>query len=200
MRKITGSLVAGAVLVGAVAAAPAIAHHHKGPAPANAVEVVIQASGEEGFDNNRNDYDSLRDALGAEKLVETVANAEDITVFAPNDRAFFRLAKQLGYEGGYDEAAVFTFLAGATNAGTPDSILDDVLTYHVLPERKSAFRLRVSGPQATLQGGTVNVKFFGRIKDQDPDNRDARLGSPRNVFAGSQVVHTVTQVLRPIDL
>lgn len=80
----------------------------------------------------------------------------------------------------------------------PESILDDVLTYHVLPKRKSAFRLRLSGPQTTLQG--ERSTFFGWIKDQDPDNRDARLGRPRNVFAGSQVVHTVTLVLRPIDL
>jgi hypothetical protein len=65
---------------------------------------------------------------------------------------------------------------------------------------KAGLGLRVSGPQPTLQGGTVNVKFFGRIEDQDPDNRDARLGSPRDIFAGSQVVHTVTQVLRPVDL
>jgi hypothetical protein len=44
------------------------------------------------------------------------------------------------------------------------------------------------------------VSFFGRVVDGDPNDRDGRIGLRRNIHAGSQVLHTVTRVLRPIDL
>lgn len=164
------------------------------------VDIVLAASGTEGTDRNGRDYDLLRDALIATGLAEAVATTDDITVFAPNDRAFIRLARDLGYEG-RDEAGAFGFLAEATGFVSADDpgLLDDVLLYHVAPGALSVKELNNAGPIATLQGGTVEVEH-GRVVDADPDDRDARIIRPRDLEAANGTIQTVNRVLRPIDL
>lgn len=195
MRKLAISLVAGAALAGGVVSS-ASASHDSGPAPGNVVDVVIERSGSEGFDHRAGDWDLLREALIATNLAETVATTANITVFAPPDYAFFLLARDLGYEGRYDEQAVFEFLVGAAGAEN----IAAVLRYHVVPGKKSVRQLRRSGPLPTLLGPDVRVTFFGRVVDQDRDDRNAWIGLRRNIFAGDQVLHAVTRFLRPLDL
>ncbi|MEM8745926.1 MAG: fasciclin domain-containing protein [Actinomycetota bacterium] len=166
--------------------------------PASAVDLVIAASGAEGFDHSSRDYDLLREALVATGLADAVASADDITVFAPNDRAFIRLARDLGFRG-HDEAGAFAFLAEATGFQSADEpgLLADVLLYHVAPGGGTVAELQ--GDVPTLFGPSVTVD--GRtVIDADPDDRDAKIRRPFDAPVGNGFVHTVNRVLRPIDL
>ncbi len=166
--------------------------------PASAVDVVIAASGDSGFDHRWNDYDLLREALVAAGLVDTLAGLDDVTVFAPTDFAFLRLAWDLGYHG-WSEAGAFAFIAEATGYVSADDpgLLDDVLLYHVGLGAGTVNDLQ--GEVVTAGGGSVTVD--GRkVVDADPDDRDARISRPRDVATGQGFVQTVNRVLRPIDL
>jgi uncharacterized surface protein with fasciclin (FAS1) repeats len=166
---------------------------------ANVVDVVLAVSGSEGFDDNGNDYDLLREALVAADLVDAVATAEDITVFAPRDSAFVQLARQLGYTG-TDEAGAFGAIAAATGyvSAADPGLLDDVLLYHVAPGSKRVAQLQ-NGPVATLGGGELTVNGIA-VVDADPNAKDARMRQPRNLPTGNGIIHTINKVLRPIDL
>ncbi|MEO0362734.1 MAG: fasciclin domain-containing protein, partial [Pseudomonadota bacterium] len=78
------------------------------------------------------DFQILVQALTAADLVETVRNAEDVTVFAPTDAAFGALAVDLGFDGDpADENAVFAFIVEALTelgGGDPIPLLTDILT------------------------------------------------------------------------
>jgi len=67
--------------------------------------------------------------------------AASLTVFAPNDRGFVRLARDLGFEGrGEEEAWLFLVDAlAALGGGDPIPVLTDVLLYHVVPARVTVF-------------------------------------------------------------
>jgi uncharacterized surface protein with fasciclin (FAS1) repeats len=165
------------------------------------VDIVLQVSGPSGVDTNGADYDLLRDALVATDLVGTVASLTDITVFAPTDAAFVRLAQDLGFEGN-DEGAAFGFLAGVTGyqSAAEPGLLDDVLLYHVAPGAKTVRELRRSFPTATALAGK-NVQVLGNIViDGDFNDRDARISNPRDLRAANGIIQTVDRVLRPVDL
>jgi uncharacterized surface protein with fasciclin (FAS1) repeats len=180
------------------------------------VDLVLAASGASGFDRNNRDYDLLRDALVATGLVDAVAAAEDITVFAPTDGAFKRLARDLGWEG-RSESSAFAFLAEATGFESADEpgLLDDVLLYHVAPDAQLVSQLRGErGIETLLEGSTLAVRNNGAIVDADRDDRNARgapapppppppharFRAPSDVGTSNGIVHTISQVLRPIDL
>lgn len=170
------------------------------PAPETVVDVVLDASGSEGFDRNYFDYDLLREALVATGLDAAVAAADDITVFAPADLSFVLLARELGYRG-WDEAGAFGAIAEATGyvSAADPGLLDDVLLYHVAPGAKSVTELNAASAIDTLQGSTVDVNRW-RVVDGDPDDRDPFITRPSNIVAGNGIVHTIFGVLRPIDL
>lgn len=200
MRKVVVPLVAAAVAAGAVAST-ATAHHHPtgDDRPANVVETVIAVSGAEGTDRNPYDYDLLRTALVATDLAGTVAAADDVTVFAPNDRAFFRTARTLGYEGRYDEDAVLGFYLDL-DAASP-GLVANVLKAHVAPDARTVRQLRRSGRISTLLDGfTVKVRGFGRVVDAAGRANVPRIGWLRNVPVGSQIAQPVNRVILPISL
>ena len=61
---------------------------------------IVAASGGK-FDKNDRDFDILLNAVLAAELDGALADPNaDLTVFAPNDRSFIRLAQSLGYRGG----------------------------------------------------------------------------------------------------
>ncbi len=196
MRKVTKRMLAGAAVLGLAAVPAAASATDDKP---NIVDVVISTSGPEGFDDNAFDYDLLREALVATDLVGAVQAAEDVTVFAPRDQAFKRLARDLGYTG-HDEAGVFAFLAGATGYVSPTEpgLLDDILLYHVAPGAKTAQQLKGKRVE-TLLGQSVKVRGTAII-DADRDDRNARITPPKNIMASNGIVHTVNEVLRPADL
>ncbi len=196
MKKLTVGLVAIAMMVGM--ALPVAADEPD----ANIVDVVLDVSGTSGFDSNKDDYDLLREALLATNLAGAVATTDDITVFAPKDQAFLRLAKDLGFSGS-DEAGAFAYIAGLTGyvSATEPGLLDDVLLYHVSPGAKDVRELRRTNPVNTLlDGATLDVVWGGRVIDGDTNDRDAYIVRPRNLEASNGIIQTVNRVLRPIDL
>ena len=197
MRKSLAALAAAATLA-TVPTVPALADGDAEPA-GTIVDIVLDVSGDEGFDRKGRDYDILREALIATDLAGAVATTPDITVFAPKDRAFVRLARDLGYHG-RDEAGAFGFIAEATGyvSAAEPGLLDDVLLYHVAPGLIFSGDL-ADGPIATLEGGTITPKGT-RLIDNDPNARDPRVKKPFDIEASNGVIHTINRVLRPVDL
>ena len=97
IRKfVLGGLVAG--LLGVAVAAPAAnATGGQATSDKNIVEVVVATSGAPGtFDKNPYDYDILREAVLAANLAGVLSGPGPFTVFAPDDAAFKRTARDLG--------------------------------------------------------------------------------------------------------
>ncbi len=165
------------------------------------VDIVLAVSGTQGLDDENRDFDILREALVATGLVDAVAAADDINVMAPFDRAFIRLAQDLGYQGD-DEAGTLAFLIEATGFESAENpgLLDDVLLYHVAPDARPGWALRRAGDIPTLlDGATFNLRGH-RVVDADPDNRNPRVRAPRNIAASDGYIHVIDRVMRPIDL
>ncbi len=194
-RTLTASLLAATALGGGLAASAATAD-----TPPNVAEIVVATSGSSGFDTDAYDYDLLREALAATGLTEAVATTPDITVFAPRDQAFARLAADLGYRG-TDEAGIFAFLAKATGyvSAADPGLLDDILLYHVSPGAKNEVQLK-KGRNTTLLKGASFVMDGPAIIDYDRNDRNARVTPPKNLVAANGIVHTVNEVMRPLDL
>ncbi len=195
--SLTAAIAAGAMLLAAVpaAAAPTSGVASSGSLKAGIVDVVLAVSGDEGFDRRSRDFDILREALTATGLVDDVAAADNVTVFAPNDRAFARLAAELGWDGKGGEEAAFTFLA--TNVDT--ATLTNVLLYHVGTERLRLTQLYRGATVSTLLGPDLKVRNF-RVTDADTDDRDPRVTFPWYVPASNGSIVVIDDVLRPIDL
>ena len=162
------------------------------------VAAVVASSGE-GFDYNYADFDILLEAVTAAGLVDTLSDPQgSFTVFAPNDFAFVLLARDLGYRG-FSEQGAWEFLA----ANVPLSLLTDVLLYHVAPEELTTLDLLFAGYTGqsvpTALGLSFRPSVFGLI-DNDPNSPNASVFVPYNVHTGNGIVHTVSRVLRPIDL
>lgn len=175
------------------------------PAPRPTIAAIVAQSGGV-FDENRNDFDMLLTAVQAAGLVGVLDDPTiDVTVFAPTDRAFIRLARDLGFSGN-DEAGAWQFLVGAlTTLGDGDPIgpLTQILTYHVAPESLSLGEVVIYGifgvPIPTLQGGELEWTFRGFI-DAEPDLRNPQVTFPLNIRASNGIIHAIDGVLLPIDL
>lgn len=158
----------------------------------------------DGFDGRRFDFDLLLEAAEAAGLVGALADlAADLTLSAPNDRAFFLLARDLGYAGGYDEAEVWAYLVAeltALGGGDPIPPLTDVLLYHVAPESLNAIEVLFSSEIDTLlTGATIDQRFL-RLRDNDPDLRDPRVTFALNIPATNGILHAIHRVLIPLDI
>lgn len=195
MRKLLVPAIAAIASLGTAAA----------PASADTIAEIVAASGGE-FDDNKYDYDILLNAVIAADLVDALNDPDaELTVFAPNDWAFIRLAKDLGYEG-RDEAGAWDFLVMVLTdlgGGDPIPVLTDVLLYHVVGEEIGVFDffiLSIFGVDVeTLQGGTF-TPFFVFLIDNDPDFNNPYLFFPLNVNADNGVIHTIGRVMIPVDL
>ena len=200
MRRVRGTFLGGIALVALLACAA--------PAGAQTIAEVVGASGAVGeFDGNKNDFDILNIAVDTAGLGAALSDPMvEYTVFAPNDRAFIRLARDLGFTGN-DEAGAWGFLAGViTDLGGGDPtlpVLTDILLYHVADGAISPFGLIVRtlfGLDITTLGGGTIEPFFFRLRDNDPDLRDPRVRWPFNLVVDNGVVHTIDRVLIPVDL
>jgi len=162
---------------------------------------LVAASGGE-FDKKWYDYDLLLNAVQTAGLVDALNDPSvSWTLFAPNDLAFIRLARDLGY-GGIDEAGAWGFLVDALTqlgGGNPIPVLTQVLLYHVSPSALSPLQVIFSLSLPTLQGGTIEPWLF-TLRDKEPDLRDPTLSLPINQKAVNGVLHTINRVLIPLDL
>ncbi|MEM8571733.1 MAG: fasciclin domain-containing protein [Pseudomonadota bacterium] len=150
------------------------------------------------------DFNILVNALSTAGLVETVQNADDITVFAPTDAAFTQLAIDLGFDGDQtDEDAVFGFIAGALSDLAPDGdpvpLLTDILLYHVSPRAKSAADVDAAGEVETLLDGATFGSDGTELVDNEPDVANPNIVAP-DIAASNGTVQVIDRVLIPIDI
>lgn len=196
MRKMLTAVLAAGALVLTAMPASATTSKSSSSGSKNIVDVVLAVSGSDGFDNRSRDFDILRSALVATDLAGAVATTDDITVFAPNDRAFKRLAGQLGWDRSGGEQGAFDFLVATV--GVPTII--DVLLYHVGTDAIGPRDLyRRTTVTTLLDEAELTVKRF-RVIDADTDDRNPRVTFPWYVPASNGVIVAIDDVLRPIDL
>ncbi|MDZ4771875.1 MAG: fasciclin domain-containing protein [Planctomycetota bacterium] len=154
------------------------------------------------FDNNPFEYDLLLNAVQAAGLAGALNDpAISVTLCAPNDRAFVRLARDLGYQG-HAEGAAFNFIVGALTTlgnGDPIPLLTQILLYHVATEALNPFEVIFSFQIDTLQGGVIRPLFL-RLRDNDPGFTDPRIFFPLNVNLSNGILHTIDRVLLPINV
>ncbi len=190
---------AGAGLVLMATSVSVSADHHTTP---TITDIVLQSGGD--FDRNRHDYDILLQAVLAANLADTLADPDaDFTVFAPTDRAFIRLARDLGFEGRDEEGAFNTIVATleALNGGNAIPLLTDILLYHVDAEAKTLAEIRHLDVVDTLLEGSNIVPFRSQLIDADPDFKNPRLlAFKSDIVARNGIVHSLNRVLIPSDL
>jgi uncharacterized surface protein with fasciclin (FAS1) repeats len=158
-------------------------------------------------DKNLYDYDLLRAAVELlksegrpEVRKKLKKESECITLFAPNDKAFVRLAREyFGYDG-WDEGEALEVLLGALDLDT----LEAVVLYHIGQGKVTAgglvwktwFGKKI---HTCLDGAKIRPCYF-KLIDNEPDLCNPRVRKPYNKWAKNGVWHTIDRVLIPVDL
>lgn len=149
--------------------------------PGNIVQVA-QANG----------FTALAAAATKAGLVPTLSSSSaSLTVFAPTDAAFGALATRLGF-------ANATALVDAL----PAAALANILSYHVLPARRTATELTAGGAtQATVyafegSAATLSLNTSSGVAITDAALTTARV-STADVAASNGIVHAIDKVLIP---
>ncbi len=124
-------------------------------------------------------FTTLAQAVEAAGLADTLSRGS-YTIFAPTDQAFSSSLPQ----------GALQLLLEPQNKG----LLRQVLSYHVVPGRVTASRLK-SGSVKTLGGGTVTVRKNG----QKVIVNDASV-TQANIKASNGVIHAINRVLLPSNL
>ena len=172
------------------------------PMKSTIAEIVAQSGGE--FDGNNQDFDILLKALQAAGLVDAVADpTADLTVFAPTDSAFIKLAQDLGYQGNNETGAYNAIVDALTELGNGDPIpaLQDVLKYHVSAGAKTLNEIKGANSVSTLLDGTTITPNGNTLGDQEPDLSDPTFVSGlTNVEASNGIIQGIDRVLIPLDI
>ena len=137
-------------------------------------------------------FNALTAAATKAGLVSALSDpTANLTVFAPTDAAFGTLATQLG----------FTDATALVNA-LPAADLAKILTYHVLPTKKTAADLTAGGAtQATLYsfGGAptrLSLTTTAGVTITDAAQTQAKV-TTTDVAASNGVIHAIDKVLVP---
>jgi hypothetical protein len=122
------------------------------------------------------DLVSLRGAINATELFDTVNNTPDITIFAPNNEAFQNIGSALG------------------NLSAEDAT--SILTYHVIAEGPIGY-------SSTLENGTTLTTANGEqltitIGDGGIFVNNARVVAS-DILIANGVVHVIDEVLNPAN-
>lgn len=154
-------------------------------------------------DRNSGDYDLLRQAVVDTGLGPVLNRFRaSFTAFAPTDRAFMDLSEALGNNPDSETEAYNDVLDALGNFGdgNPIPVLREVVKYHVLREELT-FTQVVKSKSLTTFGGGKLIPDGRFLQDVDTDLDDAKLNKGRsNVPVKNGVVHTVNQVMIPVDL
>ena len=165
-------------------------------------EIVAQSGNE--FDNNDQDFDILLNALETTDLVDALNDPDaNLTVFAPTDAAFVRLAQDLGFRG-VDEAGAFDAIANALTElgdGDPVPLLTNILLYHVSPEARSQTQLQTDGIVETLLTDASFTVEGNSLIDNEPDLLNPSFEPDiTNVEAANGIIQGIDRVLIPLDI
>ncbi|GAA4129469.1 hypothetical protein GCM10022215_42010 [Nocardioides fonticola] len=208
---LTATALAAASMVGTGAATA------KPAAPAKAagetsLATVLAADGSK-YDKNHQDFDILEAAVTTvlqakpdSPLAAVADGSKRLTLFAPTDAAFIKLAKLLTGEKPASEKKAAAAIVGAVDTDT----LEAVLLYHVVPGKTLGSKkvLAAAAEKAeltTAQGGTVGVRPNPkpvRLVDADPDVKDPKaIVKLLDINKGNkQIAHGIDRVLLPINL
>ncbi len=201
IRTLLGGTLAAAALAGSLAlATPA------GATTGNTIGDIAAASladnpGGAATDSNWYDFDILANAVVASGLLPAAQDPNaNLTVFAPNDRAFQVLVASLG--GGWrNEAGVLDFLVNTVGLPT----VKNVVLYHILPQALTAQQLAGRTniptllPDANIQA-VKRVPFTSwlNVVDNDPNAINGLVY--KSIPASNGIIHVTAFVLRPVDL
>merc|ERR1712029_135415 len=121
------------------------------------------------------DFSTLVKIVSDLGLVDTLKNAEAVTIFAPNDAAFAKLP------------------AGTLESLTPEQAKEIVLR-HVLPAKVSAQEV-ATGPVETIGGETIELIKHpnGGIQINGPTTKTHVTLA--NIFATNGVIHVIDSVI-----
>lgn len=155
------------------------------PAPAAAPGTIAQVAGQQGFN-------ALLAAATKAGLASALSDSSaSLTVFAPTDAAFTQMASRLGFSS-----------ATAMVDALPAAALANVLSYHVLPSKKTAADLSSGGAsQPTLytfegSAATLAIDASSGVVLTDAVLTTSRV-TTANVAASNGVIHVVDKVLVP---
>jgi uncharacterized surface protein with fasciclin (FAS1) repeats len=210
MKRFLVAAITAAAVIGLMAG-PASAHDdddddHGPPATQPTTIAGLLLADKAGDDADGFDHNVTQAVLAFPDLTAAASDATaKLTVFAPNDRAFRRLVRDLTGTWPQSEKATFDAVVGLGL-----DTVKTVLTYHIIGSAISAAdAIAADGASVTtLQGGTITVDVRHkrwhpviRLIDQDPDARDPRVIEPD--LGGALLngyVHGIDRVLRPVNL
>jgi uncharacterized surface protein with fasciclin (FAS1) repeats len=159
------------------------------------VDTAVAASGGGQPDSNPNDYDLLVQAVTATDLAPTLDDEDArFTVFAPTDRAFLRLVKDLTGEKPESEQEALETITGAL---TTEQI-KNVLLYHVVANRQLNLKKVQKSRRIRMANGGI-VRPRGRVlKDETRSAKDPKVvKKASNIRTANGIIHTIDRVLRP---
>ena len=89
-------------------------------------------------------------------------------------------------------------MSAEANPDQPLALVTDILLYHVVGEELSSEEVLALDEIDTVEGEEIDVEGENLV-DIDPDNEDASILVP-DVEASNGVVHTIDEVLLPVDI
>ena len=208
LKTIGTAALAVAVAGSALAAAPAHAQTAEAQRGNTSLAEVLGADGTK-FDQKWGDFDiveaaafAVLDAKPKSPVGLLALGSERLTAFAPTDKAFRGLVKDLTGKKLASEKKVFKKVAGLGI-----DTVEAVLLYHVVPGATltSDKVLKSDGAVLTTASGgaTLTVSVKGdtvKLIDNDPDAGNAKVVVLDINRGNKQIAHGINKVLRPIDL
>jgi len=169
--------------------------------------LLTELSGTGGFDNDREDFDLLLALVDAAGLTDALdGGLDDITVLAPNDKAFHRAAQEFGYTGDYNEETIFTYLANVVANVAPGTLEENLqfpIKYHLIDGAMRWQELsRSAGEElTTLCDCKITIK---QRNNRELVVKDATEPHPVIIYKdsnyrvkGGNYVHTITRMMIP---
>ena len=211
MRRIITTLIGLSMLM-AVMAAPAAAQEadtnwwgDKGyDKKGNLVEELIALNDKTGR------YDILIEAVlfadeNGAGLVKLLSTTPDITLFAPTDYAFVKLARNLTGDDTIGESEAFGAIAGVLveAGGGLDGAVDllvDTLAYHVAPQIIKPWQLFFAPYKYEMLNGDTLVAKGLRLIDEADNRSKVKLLRSNKKANNPALIHTINNVLIPSSL